>query len=64
MEEDIELIILKNSKRVIGKMLLREASLSFVKRGENELSFLEERILLDMVSWKSCGEKGGGGEFL
>ena len=64
MEEDIELIILKNSKRVIGKKLLREASLSFVKIGKDKLIFLEERILLDMVSWKSCGEKGGGGEFL
>ena len=64
MKEDIELIILKNSKRVIGKKLSREASLSFVKGGENELSFLEERILLDMVSWKNCGEKGGDGEYL
>ena len=34
-----------------------------VKIGKDELSFLEEIILLDMVSWKSCGEKEGGGEF-
>ena len=32
----------------------------FLKRGEDALSFLKERILLDMVSWKSCEEKGGG----
>ena len=63
MEEDIELIILVNSERVIGEKLLREASQSFVKIGD-ELSFLKERILLDMVSWKSCGGKGGGGKFL
>ena len=63
MEEDIELIILVNSERVIGEKLLREASQSFVKTRENKLSFLEERILLDMMSWKSCGEKRSG-EFL
>ena len=64
VEEDIGLIILVNSERVVGEKLLREASQSFVKIGEDELSFLEKRILLNMVSWKSCGEKGGGGEFL
>ena len=42
MEEDIELIILVNSERVIGEKLLREASQSFVKIGKDELSFLEE----------------------
>ena len=31
---------------------------SFVKIGKDGLSFLEERILLDMMSWKSCGKKG------
>ena len=49
MEEDIELIILVNSDRVIGEKLLREASQSFVKIEKDELSFPEERILLDMV---------------
>ena len=33
MEEGIELIILVNSKVVIGEKLLREASQSFVKTG-------------------------------
>ena len=47
MEKDIELIILMNSERVIGKKLLREASQSFVKIGKDELSFLEEKLLLD-----------------
>ena len=49
MEEDIELIILVNSERVIGEKLLKEASQSFVKIGEDELYFLEKG-LLDMVS--------------
>ena len=49
MEEDIELIIVVNSERVAGEKLLREASQSFVKT-RDELSFLEQRILLDMVS--------------
>ena len=64
MEENSEFIILVNSKRVIGEKLLKEASQSFVKIGKDELSFLEERILLDMASWKSCVEKEGDGEFL
>ena len=55
MEEDIELIKVVNSERVNGEKLLREASQSFVKIGEDELSFLEERILL--VFWKSCEKK-------
>ena len=41
MEEDIELIIVVTSERVIGEKL-REASQSFVKIGDDELSFLEE----------------------
>ena len=49
MEGDIELIIVTNTKRVIGEMLLKEASQSFAKIGEDELSFLKERILLDCV---------------
>ena len=49
MEEDIEFIMLFKSERVIGEKLLKEASQSFVKFGEFELSFLKERILLDMV---------------
>ena len=61
MEEDIELFRL--AERVIGEKLLREASQSVVKIGD-ELSFLEGRTLLDMVSWKRCGEKGGDGKFL
>ena len=64
MEEDIELVILVNSEKVIGEKLLRKASQSFVKIRKNELSFLEKRILLDMVFWKSCRKKGGGGKFL
>ena len=48
----------------MGKILLREASKSLVKREENELYFLEERTLLDVVSRKSCGKKRGGGGFL
>ena len=63
MEENVELIMLVNSEKVIGENLLKEASQSFVKM-ENELSFLEERILLDMVFWESYGEKEGGWEFL
>ena len=62
VEEDIELfiilnIILFNSDKVIGKKLLGEASQVFVTIGEDELSFLEKRILLDTVSWKTCVEK-------
>ena len=45
VEKDIELIILVNSETVIGLKLLREASQSFLKI-EDELSFLEESILL------------------
>ena len=58
------MVILVNSERFIEKNLLREASQGFVEIGENERSFLEEIISLDMVSWKSCGEKEAGGEFL
>ena len=48
MEEDIELILLVNSERVIKEKLLRETSQTFVKIGEDELSFLEEITLLDL----------------
>ena len=44
VEEDIELVILVNSERAIGEKLVKEASQSFVKIGD-ELSFLEEIIL-------------------
>ena len=64
VEEDIELIILVNSERVIEDKLLREASQSFVKIGEDALSFLEEKLLLDMVSWESCREIREGGRFI
>ena len=57
VEEDIELIILVNSVRVVGEKLLKEASQSFVKIGKDELSFLEKRILLNMVSWKAVEKK-------
>ena len=57
MGENIKLIILVNSEKVIWQKILREASQSFVKIGKNKLSFLKKRILLDMVSWKSCGRK-------
>ena len=59
MEEDIELIIVVTSERVIGEKLLMEASQSFVKIEEVALSFLEERIFLEKL-WK----KRGGGKFL
>ena len=59
VEEDVELITLVNSKSYWEK-LLRKASQDFVKIKEGKLSFLKEGILLDMVSWKSCGEKGRG----
>ena len=58
------MIILVNSERVIGEKLLRVASQSFVETGKDELSFLEKRILLDTLFWKSFGEKEESGEFL
>ena len=44
MEEDIELIILVNSDKVIGEKLLRKASQSFVKIGKDEISVLEKNF--------------------
>ena len=38
VEEDIKLIIVVNSERVIGEKILREASQSFVKTGKDESS--------------------------
>ena len=62
--EDIEFIILVNSKRVIEEKLLKEASQSLIKIREIELTLSERRTLLDMVCSKNCRKKGGGGEFL
>ena len=57
MEEEIELILVVNSERVIGEKLLMEASRSFVRIGEDKLLFLEEKISLDSLG-KAVEKKG------
>ena len=41
----------------MGKQMVKVASESLVKVGIVVLIFLEERILLDIVSWETCGVK-------
>ena len=54
------MIILVNLERVVGEKLLREASQNLMKMKKVKLSYLKGKYLLDTISWKSCGEKGGG----
>ena len=64
MEEDIKLIILMNSEGY-WKNVKRSITEFFSYIGEDELSFAGKGYtLLYMVSWKRCGGKEGGGEFL
>ena len=58
--EDIELIILVSSERVIGVKVDKDLVVSWMKLGEVcELDVFNEDILLIMWSWYCCAEKGG-----
>ena len=58
--EDIELIILVSSGRVIGVKVDKDLVVSWMKLGEVcELDVLNEDILLIMWSWYCCAEKSG-----
>ena len=57
MKEKIELIISVKSERVIRQKLLKEAAQNFIKKGKNELSFLEEKSLLTCCLGKAVEKK-------
>ena len=63
VEQNLQLIITVNSKKVMREKLLKKAFKSLVKIRQTDLSFLEEGNLLDSVSWKSCGKKRERREF-
>ena len=46
MEEDIELIILVNSERVIGEKLLKEALQNFVKIGKDDKRCRQKQTII------------------